>query len=441
MNYLPSCFIIMPFGTKKGKEGIDINFDEVYDQLLRPAVEAAELNPIRADEEETSGIIHKAMYERLILCDYAVADLSTGNANVYYELGMRHTLKPHTTLCMMSNKTRLEFDLNLNRAYVYEIGEDGKILNAAHHIKQIAQRLSAAKSRKTTDSPVHQLVEGIQFENSLAHEKTDIFRDRVMYESKIKEALADIRNHRPAQERLEKLNQYLLKLQPYENQETGVLIDVMLSYRAIAAWAEMVSFVEALPEYVYHTQMVQEQYGFALNRNKQRDKAIRILQALIEKNGANPETNGILGRVYKDLAEEHGENQIQHEAYLEKSKNTYLTGFEADMRDAYPGINAVSLMALTNDHRYHQLVPVVEMAVLQKMKQKKPDYWDYATLFELAVIANDAEKARRHLTTALSYTSEDWMLQTTKKNVEKIVSNLEKQNHDITEIKAIVNHL
>ena len=42
---------------------------------------------IRADEELAGGIIHKPMFERLVLCGYAVADLSMANANVYYELG------------------------------------------------------------------------------------------------------------------------------------------------------------------------------------------------------------------------------------------------------------------------------------------------------------------------------------------------------------------
>lgn len=47
---------------------------------VAPAVVDAGLEPIRADEEMTGGVIHKPMFERLILCEYAVADLSTANA-------------------------------------------------------------------------------------------------------------------------------------------------------------------------------------------------------------------------------------------------------------------------------------------------------------------------------------------------------------------------
>ena len=62
-----------------------IDFDSIYQDLIAPAINEAEFEPLRADEEMTGGIIHKPMFERLILCEYAVADLTTANANVFYE--------------------------------------------------------------------------------------------------------------------------------------------------------------------------------------------------------------------------------------------------------------------------------------------------------------------------------------------------------------------
>src|SRR3954452_15156330 len=94
----PLCFVLMPFGRKSDGTGATINFDAVYRDLIAPAVRAAGLEPLRADEEVTGGIIHKPMFERLILCEYAVADLTTANANVFYELGVRHAVRPYTTV-------------------------------------------------------------------------------------------------------------------------------------------------------------------------------------------------------------------------------------------------------------------------------------------------------------------------------------------------------
>ena len=94
MSKAPLCFILMPFGLKANADGSMIDFDRVYQDLIAPAVRDAKLEPIRADEEMTGGIIHKPMFERLILCEYAVADLTTANANVFYELGVRHAVRP-----------------------------------------------------------------------------------------------------------------------------------------------------------------------------------------------------------------------------------------------------------------------------------------------------------------------------------------------------------
>src|SRR5689334_7444543 len=97
----PLCFVLMPFSKKADPTGGDpIDFDRIYDEAILPGIEDAGLEAIRADEERTGGIIHKAMFERLLLCDYAVADLTCANANVFYELGVRHAVRPATTLAI-----------------------------------------------------------------------------------------------------------------------------------------------------------------------------------------------------------------------------------------------------------------------------------------------------------------------------------------------------
>src|SRR5688500_5241720 len=91
-------FIIRPFGTKKDAKGNDINFDLVAKELIDPALKA-----IGAQGRETldiveSGNIRVDMFRRLLTADIVVADLSIHNANVFYELGIRHALRNHGTL-------------------------------------------------------------------------------------------------------------------------------------------------------------------------------------------------------------------------------------------------------------------------------------------------------------------------------------------------------
>jgi tetratricopeptide (TPR) repeat protein len=179
-----------------------------------------------------------------------------------------------------------------------------------------------------------------------------------------------------------------------------------------------------MPRPLAKTPLVREQLGLALNRLQRRDEAERVLLTLIEQRGPSSETYGILGRVYKDQwtdAKRSGETFLA-EGLLDKAVNAYLAGFEADWRDAYPGINAVTLMELRDppDARRNQFIPVVSYAVERRLASGQADYWDYATRLELAVLAKDENAARRALSTALAMVRETWEPKTTANNLALI---------------------
>src|SRR5712691_13192252 len=98
----PLCFVVSPLGQTPDAAGVMIDFDAVYRDLIVPAIEEAGPESLRADEELTGGVIHKPMFERLILCEFAVADLTTANANVFYELGVRHAVRPCSTILLFA---------------------------------------------------------------------------------------------------------------------------------------------------------------------------------------------------------------------------------------------------------------------------------------------------------------------------------------------------
>ena len=424
----PLCFVIMPFGKKKDSDGKTIDFDLIYKKLLLPAIDAAGMESVRADEETVNGIIHKPMYERLILCDYAVADLTTANANVFYELGIRHAVKPYTTVTIFAAGSNLPFDLNSVRCLPYFYDKKKKSVKKKD-AEAIAKQLERAKKQKTTDSPVYQLVDGISFQNSVAHQKTDVFRDQVEYNKKIKDQLEKLRGQggKP-DEKIKAVDEFIKKKKiNVDDEETGVLIDVMLTYRSIGseeALKKMVEFIESLPPHIKNTVMVQEQLGFALNRIGEKDKAIKILESVVTQNGPSSETYGIMGRVYKDKYDQAVKegNAPRAAGFLNQAIETYRKGFEADWRDAYPGINLLTLLEIRGDkEEIKRLSPVVEFSVKRKIASKTPDYWDYATLLEIAVIADDDPMAQENLGEALARPIEgDWMTNTTIKNLTLI---------------------
>jgi hypothetical protein len=94
-----TCFVVMGFGKKTDFEtGRTLDLNMTYNYIIKPAVIAAGLKCIRADEIKHTGPIDVPMYEQLLNADVVVADLSTSNMNAYYELGVRHALRPYTTV-------------------------------------------------------------------------------------------------------------------------------------------------------------------------------------------------------------------------------------------------------------------------------------------------------------------------------------------------------
>jgi tetratricopeptide (TPR) repeat protein len=441
----------MPFGKKPDNSGLLIDFDSVYYDLIFPAVEAADLKPIRADEEKVGGIIHKSMFERLILCEYAVVDLTTANPNVFYELGVRHAVRPYSTVLLYAEGTKqLPFDISPLRAIPYKLDSSGKPDQQINNeIKNVLKNRLIEAQNPHTDSPIYQLVEGFP---DIQHIKTDVFRERVKYSEELKQQLEKIRREK----NIVDLRNFVLSLKNIKNQEAGVIIDILLSYRALAKkqedWEEMAEFVTLMPEALSSTTLVQEQYAFALNRAGHSEEAERILLSLIEKKGPSSETYDILGRVYKDRWEKEyqkEENETDDDindyefqtsdALLDQAIDAYLKGFTTDLRDTYPGINVVTLMEIKKipDPRRIGLIPVVKYSVEQKIAKGKPDYWDYATLLELSILAKDKEASFNYLAKALSLLRERWEGETTLRNLRIIREAREKRNEPVQWTKKI----
>lgn len=433
----PLCFVLMPFGRKPEGTGRIIDFDAVYNQIIRPGVEAAGMEPIRADQEEIGGTIHKPMFERLMLCEYAVADVTGANPNVYYELGIRHALRPHSTVIIFAENTTLPFDIAQQRGAPYRLDTNGGVVDGDGDSAMIAQRLRTANENTHDDSPLFQMIDGMP-RIEVDHAKTDIFRDRVAIAREYRDALEVARRQGVEAVRAVAADPRLAELR---NVEAGIIVDMLLSFRAVGTaegCEEMVALHARMPKELQHARMVREQLGFALNRLGRSDEAEKVLVEVIREFGPNSETNGLLGRVYKDLWEKAKADgqRIPARGYLKRAIETYRAGFEADWRDPYPGINAVTLMEIQDkpDPGLAALLPVVRYAAGQRVARdggNAGDYWDHATLLELAVLARDEEAAEESAATALALVREPWEPATTARNLRLIREAREARGEDV----------
>jgi hypothetical protein len=427
----------MPFGKKLTASGLLVDFDAVHRDLISPAIEEAGLEPLRVDEEIAGGIIHKPTFEQLILCEYAVADLTIASANVYYELGLRHAVRPASTVLLFAQGTGPHpFDAAALRAMPYPLRPDGKPMETEGARTALVARLREA-GNAVADSPVYQLVQGFP---GIQRLKTDVFRDQVRYSEEMKSRLATARKN--GVEAVRAVERDLLDIAAAE---AAVLIDLLLSYRAVKAWNDMIALTGKMSPALAATVMVQEQIGLALNRAGRGEDAERVLLDLIGRGGPSSESYGILGRVYKDRWEaalKAGDSSLAR-GVLDKAIDSYLRGFEADWRDAYPGINAVTLMELKDppDPRRAQLIPVVAYAVDRRIAHGKADYWDHATRIELAILAKNEAEAAAALADALACIREPWEPETTARNLHLIRETRERRGEVVAWAMAMEQEL
>jgi hypothetical protein len=206
----------------------------------------------------------------------------------------------------------------------------------------------------------------------------------------------------------------------------------------------MVALYGRMPPELQKARMIREQLGFALNRIGERGEAETVLSAVIAEYGASSETNGLLGRVYKDQWEEARKSgqDLAARGFLKRAIAAYRTGFEADWRDPYPGVNAVTLMEMEDkpSEVQQQMLPVVRYAAEQRVRQggdSAGDYWDHATLLELAVLARDGDAAADHAGAALAIVREPWEAATTARNLRLIRERREARGEDAAWIGAI----
>ena len=160
------CFVVMGFGKKTAYSSDNkarvLDLDATYEAIIEPAVKEAGLKCIRADKMLISGMIDTPMYEMLFCADLVIADISTGNVNAVYELGVRHALRPFSTILMQEEDAAFHFDLAHISTLTYQhLGEDIGSREAAQKKAKLRDLIDATMEAQQTDSPVYGFLTGL----------------------------------------------------------------------------------------------------------------------------------------------------------------------------------------------------------------------------------------------------------------------------------------
>src|SRR5271165_4110265 len=176
------CFMIMPYGKKPtqaeaGRGVPEIDFNALWDRAFAPTIVALGYDPLRADQD-LGALIITQMIERLYFADLILAEMTSPNGNVYYEVGVRHAAREKGCVLLAADWSRQLFDVAQNRTIRYPLA-DGDVGEAA------AQAIRAAIKPKIEalakgGSPVFESIKGYPSDVDEADAST------------MKEAMADI---------------------------------------------------------------------------------------------------------------------------------------------------------------------------------------------------------------------------------------------------------
>jgi hypothetical protein len=154
-------FIVRPFGTKGG-----IDFEAVDEKLIQPALKEAEITGGTTGSILEAGNIREDMFQLLLVADLVIADISIHNANVFYELGIRHAVRARQTFMIRAKgqKPRVQrgpedevpFDLKTDRYLEYDAANPGASLAV------LVRALKETKASSRVDSPVFRSLPGLK---------------------------------------------------------------------------------------------------------------------------------------------------------------------------------------------------------------------------------------------------------------------------------------
>lgn len=149
---MKKCFVITPFGKTPEEKEL---FSAVFDIIIKPVLTDLGYEVNRADTNpENVGNITKNIMRDIIESDLAIADMTNANANVFYELGIRHALHRCATILIIQKGTSIPFDLRQHVAIEYSPTLQG-LTTAREEIRKMVERYGTIDQNTNADNIVY----------------------------------------------------------------------------------------------------------------------------------------------------------------------------------------------------------------------------------------------------------------------------------------------
>ena len=358
-------FVAMPFRTHEvpspAEEGrsFAVDFDELYELMIAPALRQAGCDPFRADVPE-AGDIRTDMFFELVTADLVVADISILNPNVFYELGVRHGVAERGVFMITAGWSRRPFDVAPDRTFSYDgllfvpstPRDDAWQGRLDAEVKRLGTvfRLALAADEQTIGSPVYQALKGLRPADWSAIETARAkYFEGILDDWQVRVRVARRNGHagdvltlaRNAPTRFHRgklmleAARALVELQRFDVAES-VLLDLL----------------DLDPANVDAMRIL----GLVLGRLGRSAEAEQRIATVLEDRPDDPEAQGALGRIHKDAwrATWRGVDDLDGRRVIARRSaaqarlaiRCYRRAYRRDLGSYYNGINLVGLTQL-----------------------------------------------------------------------------------------------
>ncbi len=408
---MPTCFVVMGFGKKTDyPTGRVLDLDKSYKYIIKPAAEAAGYECIRADEIQHAGNINVPMYQQLLNADVVIADVSTYNPNAFYELGVRHALKPYTTITIAEDKLVFPFDVGQIAIRTYHHLGEGIDFGEVERMRgELEKAIKIVGGQAACDSPVYTFLHDLH--------------PPVFAKEEVQRALAtgnqgDAVSQPTVRMLMDEADAAFNRSDFVTAKSLLTVVRTMLPMDSyVAQRLALATYKSALPT-----------PEAALN------EAAAIIETLAPTASTDTETLGLYGAVHKRLWD-----ATKAQPHLDKAIWAHEKGFYVK-NDYYNGINLAFLLNVRAalNATAEPAEAIADFVVAQRIRRRVlalcqallastpapqgPDwYWIQATMAEAYAGLGEDEKAQALLNEAKARPGvAGWMLQSTEEQLAKL---------------------
>lgn len=399
-----TCFAVMGYGVKVDyASGRNLDLDKTYENIVRPVCKDLGLECFRAKDMAINGIIDKPMYEWIYKADVVIADISTLNANALYELGVRHALRPCSTIVISEKELKYPFDVNHTVINPYEhLGTDIGVSEAKRFKSELKKKLASILSKSNVDSPVYTFLPSLQPPKLSAQSKKKPQHSTKAYPS-ISELIKDAEDSK--------------------NRGNYVLAAKILS---------------AALKYDENNQFIMQRLALVTYKSEKPNKmaalkrAFKILKKIKADSTTDPETLGLCGAVYKRMFEETKQSK-----YIETALWYYERGFYIK-QDYYNGWNVsylydqlASLSRNKIDAIYYskhanmirkKVVDICDVLMREKTFSSRSDkVWIIQTMYQALIVNRFRSKAKKFIPLIKKYSKGSFDQETLKRHLNDLL--------------------